>query len=121
MSELPNLIIPEQLRFTTGGDEEREIGRHVEEYFHSVRASIGLAAARADCMFRTYDYQLNFSDHHPSDDRVHFLTYRGRNPIANVLDWRDDSNFHVVSFGVYPIDRDTQAHIENVAREILQN
>jgi len=116
MIELSKIIeIPPPLRLTTGGEEEVEIERSVAEFFTSVREGLGLAAARADSMFRAYNYQQNYSDHHPTDDRVHLLTFRDREPLAHALDWRDDSNFHVVKFGVYSISPMGQHAIEQAA------
>ena len=101
MAGLENVEIPEPFIITTGGQEEQFIVAERDKFFMTVRTVIGMAATRWDFMFRVGEYQLNHSDHHPTDHRIHQLLWEGEVPVAEVTDRRDALNRHLVMFAAF--------------------
>ena len=101
MLGLDKVKIPESFVVTTGGEEELRISERRDRFFGAIRASIGMAAVQWDTLFRVKEYQLYYSDSHPSDDRIHELTWGGEVPLGQVRDVRDDFNRHLILFTVF--------------------
>lgn len=114
MTGLETVEIPPAQVITTGGEEELYIIERRDEFFRSVRAAMGLAAIEWDSAFRVKEYQLNHTDWHPTDHRLHELSWGGEVPIAQVRDVRDDFNRHLILFSVFSsLPADIVRQIEN--------
>jgi hypothetical protein len=113
-----NLLLPETFTVTTGGEEETYISECKEAFFISVRKSLGMIASRVDIDFGE-EYIVHLRDNSIHTNNIsHLLTLEGLQPIAEVLDWRNDGNYHVVSFATFPLLPHAEEHIQLVIREL---
>ena len=121
MAELfKDFTVPETFSCTTGGEEEAYIRKQREEFFKNVRNHIGLSAIRADMLFKSLASALTRPyDDGMTDDMIYLLRFETVNvTLASVLDERNISNNHNVSFAVYEPRSYVASKIYTYAQEL---
>lgn len=110
--------VPETFTLTTGSDEEAIIWERKEAFFKDVRESLDVSVMHHDTLFREDQLAHLANGSQPTDNWSYILMLEGRQPIAEVMDWRDDFNYHVVSFCVYSLSQANKKYIERVTNEL---
>ncbi len=100
---LENFPTPPPMRVTTGGEEEVQIADERDRFFADIRKELRADKLNFDGFFSYQSHVLHALDGRPTDSILHSLEYAGIQPVASVLDTRDDMNFHIVVFTAYSL------------------